>query len=385
MTNIQDVYIMGAGEFGKYVYSQLIRYKENWNILGYIDSDINKKGIQKDGLEICYLPEVKIDTTVNDIVVFIAIVKEEGKEELVYYLNSVGFCNIYEVRSTAFFYKTEFVTKFGLDLKYVQKYKTEDGGKVLPILKYLETHVMNGCNMKCKGCSHFSNLFAIDDEVKYEKFEKDIVRMSEICDITLFRLLGGEPLLNGNLIQYLKIVREMFPHTDLHVATNGILIKECEEEILKYMSDNNIFFDITLYKSVLFMKENITKKLERYNVSYNLNENCGKFEKMLTLQGDKNPKDNINKCNRKICLTLKEGNLYRCAISAHVSRFNEVYGTDIARETLFNIYNDSIEDLWKIALDYPDKEVSTCSYCSNPPVSFCWESSPNPQKEEWLV
>ena len=28
-----------------------------------------------------------------------------------------------------------------------------------PVLKYIEMHITDQCNLKCKGCTHFSNLF----------------------------------------------------------------------------------------------------------------------------------------------------------------------------------------------------------------------------------
>lgn len=31
-----------------------------------------------------------------------------------------------------------------------------------PVLTHLETNIMDGCNLNCRGCSHFSNLFGIE-------------------------------------------------------------------------------------------------------------------------------------------------------------------------------------------------------------------------------
>lgn len=60
-------------------------------------------------------------------------------------------------------------------------------------LDYLETHIINKCNLNCKGCSHFSNI--VDDEdapVDITVFEKDFARLSELFDhIFTIRLMGG--------------------------------------------------------------------------------------------------------------------------------------------------------------------------------------------------
>ena len=44
-------------------------------------------------------------------------------------------------------------------------------------LDYLEMHLMNSCNLKCKGCSHFSNIATDEDIEDISSFEKNIERM----------------------------------------------------------------------------------------------------------------------------------------------------------------------------------------------------------------
>lgn len=382
---MNNVYIMGAGKFGYFVYQQLSKFMDNWHILGYIDSDIHKKGMMKGEQKVLYLFDSEIENTDKETIIFIAITDKKAKQKVAYQLGCYGFYNVYEVLNEAFFNDRIFVTFSDLDERYVRRYKTTVDNIIKPVLPYLETHIVNGCNLKCKGCSHFSNLYTSDDVVDFGQYEKDMVRMGELSDIIRLRLLGGEPLLNPNILQYLKIARQVFPDTDIHVATNGILIPKCSEEVLQYMAENNILFAITLYKTIIPMKNSMVSRLESYGVPFNLYENVGKFEKMLTLCGNKDSKRNIEICSRKICLTLKEGKLYRCAISAHIAKYNEKFQTAIESEALFDIYADSLTHLWELSLEYPDKEVATCRYCSNPPEAFPWESSFNPVKEEWLV
>lgn len=381
----KKAYIMGAGEFGYFVCRQLLRYEDDWNILGFLDSDIHKKGTVKNGQKVYYLFDSEIANAGKETVIFIAITDGRAKQNVAYQLGRYGFYNVYEILNDVFWGNKMFVSFSNLDKRYVRQYKINTDNFIVPTLPYLETHIADGCNLKCKGCSHFANLFPTDAIVDFCQYEKDMVRMGEISDITRLRLLGGEPLLNTEILQYLKVARQVFPDTDIYVATNGILIPMCESNILQYMAENNIAFSITLYKTAASMKDQIVRRLGNNGVRYGLNENVGRFEKMLTLCGDKNPKENISICNRKICLTLKEGKLYRCAISAHVARYNERFQTAIESEALFDIYADLPEHLWKVSMEYPDKEVVTCKYCSNPAVEFPWEPSLNPVQEEWLV
>lgn len=383
---MKNVYIMGAGQFGKYIYNQLLEYKEDWRVLGYIDSDISKKDTQEAGVRIYHLWESDINDIDDNTVVFIAITRAGDKLRLVHRLIHLGFCNIFEVHNSVFINKESILSESGLLSNAVKKYKTGLDNRVLPVFRYMETHVMNGCNLRCKGCSHFSNLFEPDDMVEFDEFKKDIYRLSEVCNILVFRLLGGEPLLNKNLIAYLSVVKEAFADTDVHIATNGLLITKCSDALLRYISDNRIVLDITMYSPSFAMKEEIAKRLNDYKILYDFGkENLSEFNKVLTLHGENDPEVSVNACERKQCLILKAGNLYRCPISAYVEKYNERYGTNIDSEILFNIYSGSQDRLWEIALEDPVKPVSTCRYCVNKPVSFSWEQSLHPEKEEWLV
>lgn len=380
-----NVYIMGAGAFGEWVYKQLAPYQQKWHILGYIDSDIRKKSNKKNGLKIYHLSELKKDTVDLNAVVLIAITNKDAKVALAYQLNEIGFSKIYVIRNYTFFDNKKIIDLSEFDSKCVRKYEVGEDGRVLPIFTYLETHVMNGCNLKCKGCSHFSNLFSTYDTVEFEQYARDMKRLSELCNITFLRLLGGEPFLNGRLLEYLEIAREAFPYADLRVATNGLLIPQCKNTILEYISDNNILLDITMYKPTEAVKDKIIKCLDHYDILYNLSENISEFNKVLALHGDKDPVHSINSCTRKKCLILKAGKLYRCPISAYICNFNEQYGTDIESKELFDIYMDSIGSLRKIALENPVKPISTCKYCVENPVNFAWEQSLEPKREEWLI
>ncbi|MBR6713350.1 MAG: 4Fe-4S cluster-binding domain-containing protein [Selenomonadaceae bacterium] len=69
-------------------------------------------------------------------------------------------------------------------------------------ITYLETNLIDSCNLNCKGCTHFSVLFNRKEIYPLETFRRDIRILSSKSDILRFRLLGGEPLLLNNLDKY---------------------------------------------------------------------------------------------------------------------------------------------------------------------------------------
>ena len=91
-------------------------------------------------------------------------------------------------------------------------------------LHYLETHLVDHCNLKCKGCGHFSSL----SEKRYtdvDIFKRDLMRLSGLFDnISRIRLMGGEPLLHPDVLGFVKSSRLAFPNADIWVVTNGLLL-----------------------------------------------------------------------------------------------------------------------------------------------------------------
>ena len=64
------------------------------------------------------------------------------------------------------------------------------------MIKHIEVHLAEHCNLNCKYCLHFSNI-ADKEFYDLDKFRQDMKRMSEVFDkkVGHLQLLGGEPLL----------------------------------------------------------------------------------------------------------------------------------------------------------------------------------------------
>ena len=81
---------------------------------------------------------------------------------------------------------------------------------------------------------------------------------------SLLTIDGGEPLLNKNLLEYLKIGKKYC--TQVEIITNGILIPKLSKETLEYIHDNGMFFLITCYPGINYSKTFET--LAKYNIEY---------------------------------------------------------------------------------------------------------------------
>ena len=142
----------------------------------------------------------------------------------------------------------------------------------MPILPYLQVILTKTCNLNCKGCTHFANLFnkQLDNDNTYpiQKLKEDLRKVSENTEIFRLRLLGGEPLLYPKLKEAIAYSRECFPNADIRVVTNGLLLMKASEELFQCFNHYNIGFDISLYQPTMRIKQELVNLLQRNSVKY---------------------------------------------------------------------------------------------------------------------
>lgn len=262
------------------------------------------------------------------------------------------------------------------------------------LIGYLETHLFNECNLNCKGCTHFSN---IDDSsfMDIKKYEKNISKLSKLFNINTFRLMGGEPLLNENLGEYIKVTRRYFPNSNIDIATNGLLICGMNENLIKVIKDNNIVLKISLYLPIQKIKDKIEKFLNDKEISHFYGNGCKQvdnellirdFHKCLTLKKQFNPVYNSNNCFAKECWFLKDTLIAKCATPLQINILNDKYNTKFVVEE--NDYID-ISKMKKSSWKDIEKLLSSmnfCSYCSPKEEIYRWEiKNMNQQLSDYII
>lgn len=256
-----------------------------------------------------------------------------------------------------------------------------------PVIPYLETHIMDSCNLNCKGCTHFSNLFDTDSEVILKRFEDDINRIAQKSEVIQLRLLGGEPLLNVDCYKYISGARKAFPAADIDVVTNGLLILNQESTLFNIMRENRVGFHISQYLPTLKLKGLIEAKCKEEKVDYFFErEVIARFARHLSMRGDSDTEISQQACVSRGCRFLRNGRLYKCPTEGLIDKFAERYGyNDILDEPKgFDIYDDIVD--WKLQLqNYFDLPVSVCKYCAEKCELFDWKVQIRPKVTDWLI
>lgn len=239
-----------------------------------------------------------------------------------------------------------------------------------------EVSLADHCNISCQMCDHFSQL-SEEYFQDYETYEKDIRQLGKVFDhkIGLISFLGGEPLLNNEIIKFLKVTREQFPDGELLILTNGIKLLEWEHSEYGNLWEACRKYDIHITVTVYPIKLDylaIEKKAEEYGIGLAMSSNIHAHDLTRAVKiSDKHTMDLSGGVDRFYCVNclyfnkfsvLKDGRIYMCPIEAHSNIFNKKFNQElkIRQDDYLDIYK--IES-WKDISEFSSKYVPFCSYC----------------------
>jgi hypothetical protein len=249
-----------------------------------------------------------------------------------------------------------------------------------PTLPYVELHLTDHCNLNCRGCGHFSSIaepwFA--DITAHDNDMKQLAKLfSNIEDI---RLMGGEPLLHPMVTSFFASTRQHFPHSAIHLVTNGLLLPKMRDDFWKSCHEHRIIIDLTVYPPTAKDIDDMREKADQWSIevrSYIVR----KFHAQLNLAGDSDPAKAMRTCrSRYYCPFLRNGRLYTCSLPATAHYFNECFGTAIPDVGYVDIFAKKMTG-WK-CIELLNQPSSACHFCSCDYAEFEWQRS-HRAKEEW--
>ena len=252
-------------------------------------------------------------------------------------------------------------------------------------LLYLETHLADTCNLKCRGCMHFSNLATDANFPDIENFKKDFQRLAQLFrNIFIIRLMGGEPFLNPRLDEYVSVVRECFPASEIRIVTNGLLIPQQKTELWKKLHENFIGIDISPYPPTMENIDVITKILDKEHIPYGtIAETLHKFRKSLSLTSTNNPHKSTQLCQSSHCRFLRNGKISKCPLPLLIDDFNKVYHSNLYSSDYYDIYQEQSGEALKEKLD---NYIDMCKFCPDSEAFIDWARTFNDAKiEDWIT
>lgn len=364
------IIIYGAGERGIHALNRIRKtYADTIEIVGFIDT---KRTGDYCGFPIWDIDDAPIWNIENDVQVVIALATRKTIREVYQYFWEKGkVINYYYLAKDSDNYKGEDFFSYECGKLY---------GDPEQIIPHIEIHAVDHCNLNCAGCVHFSPICQ-DTIPNTARRIEDIGKIRSISNniLSMF-IMGGEPLLNPDLILYLEEARRQLPASDIQLVTNGLLIPLISDKLLTTIHMNKITVAISEYEPTYHLRGKIVKRLREYEIDYMIRpyDKKQKFNKPLTVSSNTKHK---NICISDGCVNINEGKIARCPTLMYIKDLNDRFGFHFPTEGIYNLEDvHSCEELNSMM----QENVPLCRYCIKNEIDW-HRCSINPCAEDFVV
>jgi len=112
----------------------------------------------------------------------------------------------------------------------------------------IEFYITNVCNLSCEQCNRFNN-HAFRGQQNWQDYSEIYKQWSEVIDIGQIVVLGGEPLLNPSIIEWVKGINQLW-NRPVQILSNGTRINQVHG-LYDVIQHTNIPIDDTYHANML--------------------------------------------------------------------------------------------------------------------------------------
>jgi len=232
----------------------------------------------------------------------------------------------------------------------------------------MEYNLTEHCNLSCYQCDHASPVvpkkFASLDE-----FERDMRALSEAVHLAELRLVGGEPLLHPQLIDFMKVTRETGVADAIKVYTNGVLLHTMPDE---FWAQTDTLW-VSTYPGVRrrMSDEAISAKCAEHGVLLDLRPVITEFNRTCInnrVEDQDLVKRIFRECkmaNEYECFAIYDGMFFRCSVAPFAQKRLRLAGVDFPGPEVDGIPlhgNPRLREEIERRLR-SNEPMAACSYC----------------------
>jgi organic radical activating enzyme len=171
---------------------------------------------------------------------------------------------------------------------------------------HLDLNVAAGCNFSCTSCSHAS---PVNDHwmMTPEELEYDLAAIWPFMNFHRLQMVGGEPTLNKQLPELMRVARASGVGREIMVITNGSLLKRMPDEFWKELDTLQLSIYPRLDPDIPeFAKE----KCNEFHKPFYSTTFTDFYQQIRSVTNDGS---HFHSCHwRNDCWTLHRGHFYFC-------------------------------------------------------------------------
>jgi hypothetical protein len=266
-------------------------------------------------------------------------------------------------------------------------------------IEYLELLITHKCNMHCDGCANYSN-YNLKREMNFDDNKEYIRLWSKRLVPKEMRILGGEPTLKEDLVEYIWFLHSAWPNSARQLVTNGSFLhrhKDLRDALaatntsihLSFHSNDPKYLE-TVRPAIALLKtwDGVQVSYSDYRQFVRLYRGMGRT--MLPYE-DNDAVQSWLHCPARRCKTIAGGRLWKCPPIMGLRSVLEKFGIEDSPEwQSYLAYQglglDASEEELKRFLEIGPEHI--CKMCPKDPARYNkdvyntnWER--NSERVEW--
>lgn len=375
-----EIVIWGVTELGRFLVNNIKIGNKNIVPKAFVDNNSKYWNTRVEGILVISYEELLKKKNLKEIIILLAVKNAKNIFQILKQIENLPILRI-GIVSPKVLYVNSSVNVLKNQGEIIWYILSGEKNRVIP---RIEVNLIDACNLKCKGCTHFSSIFKNDSVYDLSEFKNDLIQLRKVGQMVRLRLLGGEPFLLSNLDEYITIARDIYSETDIEIVTNGLLIPKIDEKVLLSIRNNDVSVVISPYLPTLKMKEEIIGRLDRYGILWYFDgEKILQFSRNLTLKNTHNAEAANDNCLSAGCTFLRKGKIYKCPFDGLINDFYNYYELEMQHESGLDIYQNG-DIVYEGLVNYALKSVKMCEYCVENPEYIPWSIKENPLLNSWL-
>ncbi|QDT60657.1 Cyclic pyranopterin monophosphate synthase [Stieleria bergensis] len=253
----------------------------------------------------------------------------------------------------------------------------------LPALEY---HVAHGCNLSCQQCSHYSDHHLAGSLPTVEQADADYSNWSHRLKPRRFALLGGEPLLNPQVVQHIQLARQHWSDSNLMLVTNGFFLHRFPE-LPAVLVDTNCRLEVSQHgthdeydRRFLEVKQLVWRWRDKHaGIQIKIRQSHRGWMRQYSVENgkpmpfDSKPDAAFKVCMQKTCTQLIDGCLAKCPALAYFAKLQaKLRLQDVPQWQLFRDYQACRPDCTDEELQtfLATKSIPQCGLCPSKRTAF---------------